>query len=643
MFVSSRRGVILVALVLVVLTGLSVSAYNSHLSDYGQSYYYGQTAWPTIHRDPANSSFVPYVLPAGNQVRWTALDGQATLLAPAIGPEGNLYITTGKGPGYSHLHAFDRNGNLLWESAPQVTADDLDSRAIGSSPVVDRDGHVYVSDDNQFWAFYPDGVIKWVANLGTRNPFISAIITNEGYVGGITANGQIMLFNRADGSLAVPVVDLPGGAGPTPPAVTAGLWQGGLMDPAIIADTFAAFFGYAFEVVNTPAVSPQTGRIFITAAGSTSDVGRLYAIDIILGQLVIDPTFSDNCPMAGGSGTSPALSPDGQQIYAVDGTRVLVACDTTTGQRLWSVSEIGKAAAPAVGPDGTVYTGGGDYLYAINPDGTIKWQKNYNTLATIFVPNRPAVGTITNGLSIARTNSVITVSAHEVWVVLSLGYNLTLPVPPPGTGTTTLQQPRAAILVGVNPATGDVLSYTRIRDTNEGVISAGADGSIYLSHGSLLTSINYFGTDPKLLAHPNAAVRALAARWQPPAGLTALGPVSYLNHALSGINWIDELGVQAQAAVTAGSVQAALTAVQRARVQALATSDSIADAMAENEVNHGHGTAAQAEMNQVQFHLEHARDILLQDELTQQDMEQASHFITLADEALDRAVSKLYE
>lgn len=631
MLTKSRLGALLLALLLIALSGLTAGAYNSHLSDYGQPYYYGQTAWPTVHRDPSNSSYAPFVTSTNLEVKWTALDGGVTLLAPAIGPEGNLYVTTGRGPGHSHLHTFDRFGNLLWQSAPQVTVEDLDSYAVVSSPIVDREGDVYVSDQNQFWAFHPDGALKWVASLGERNPFISSIITAEGYVGGITANGQVILFQREDGSLAVPILDLPGGPGPVSPAVTVGLWGGGLMDPAIIPDVFAAFFGYTYEVVNTPAVNPYNGRIFITAAGSTVDTGRIYALDIVDGQLVLDTDFYQNCPFGGGSGTSPSLSPDGHTIYGVDGNRVMVACDTTTGQVLWTAGDVGKAAAPGVGPDGTVYTGGGTYLYALNPtDGSIKWQANFDNVASSFLPQLPPITGLTDGKPLARTNSVVLITAHEVWVVMSVGYNFTLP---PTTGSTILQ-PRLALLLAVDPANGALKKYIRVRDTNEGIVAAGADGSIYLSHGSFLTSISYYGTNPSLPPQ-------LRSSMMPVGGITALGPVSYLEQSMAGIDWIGELEADAQTAIAQGDYLTAVVAVQRARTQALATADSIADATDEGEVNHGHGTAAQAEMGQVEGHLAHARDILLQDNLTPHDVEQALHFIDLADAALARAVSKL--
>ena len=102
------------------------------VSDIGQTPFYAQTSWASTHRDSRNSDFAPFVAPTANQTRYAALDGAVTLLAPSVGPEGNRYVTTGRGPGTSHLHAFDAQGNLLWESAPQTTLDDLDSNAVGS-------------------------------------------------------------------------------------------------------------------------------------------------------------------------------------------------------------------------------------------------------------------------------------------------------------------------------------------------------------------------------------------------------------------------------------------------------------------------------------------------------------------------------
>ena len=50
----------------------------------------------------------------------------------------------------------------------------------------------------------------------------------------------------------------------------------------------------------------------------------------------------------------------------------MIAVDTETGQVLWSAEETGGVASPAVGPDGTIYTGGGaSSLVALRPEDSV--------------------------------------------------------------------------------------------------------------------------------------------------------------------------------------------------------------------------------------------------------------------------------
>ena len=80
-------------------------------------------------------------------------------------------------------------------------------------------------------------------------------------VGGITVNGQVLLFERATGELAFPVLELPGGESPEGP-VPGFVWKGGLIDPEIRELVFEVLLGYRWEVTNT--------RLFTrTAAAST--------------------------------------------------------------------------------------------------------------------------------------------------------------------------------------------------------------------------------------------------------------------------------------------------------------------------------------------------------------------------------------
>ena len=112
-----------------------------------------------------------------------------------IDAEGNHYMTTGQGQGFSHLHAFDSLGRLLWKSPPQRSLDDFDALAGFNAPVLDVAGDLYVGDGNQFWAFHPDGEVKWVSDLPeSGSPFVYQVISLQGFVGGITVNGTVLFL-----------------------------------------------------------------------------------------------------------------------------------------------------------------------------------------------------------------------------------------------------------------------------------------------------------------------------------------------------------------------------------------------------------------------------------------------------------------
>lgn len=492
--------------------------------------FYALTGWPTVHRDGRNSDFAPFVTSTARVVDWEALDGAAVLLAPSIGPDGTLYVTTGQGMGTSHLHAFSPNGELLWESPPQDSLEDLDSGAVGSAPVIDEAGDVYVADANQFWAFNPDGTKKWVADLpGEQSGMASAIITKQGHVGGITLNGQVVLFNRTDGSLAVPVLDLPGGPGAPGVDTLPGIWENGLMDPEIIPTVLNAFLGRKFEVVNTPAVHPVTGRIYITASGSTENEGALYAIDV--GEQAL--TIAFEASMGNGSGTSPAISPDGAVVYAVSGDRMLQAFDAETGTLLWETEGVEAASSPSVAADGTIIVGNGSKgrpgrVMAFGSDGTEKWTAEFDDLAAgVLRPVGSWSPIIETGMPTGKANSVLSITPKCVWLGISLGYDASISGAPS-------HVPARSALVALDLEDGSIVDLTHVRDSFEGTISIGNDGRMYCSHAAFLSSIFQYGLRPLL----PLTLRKHEAR---PAGITATRPLNDVDQCCRGVDWALEL------------------------------------------------------------------------------------------------------
>ncbi|MEM9176006.1 MAG: hypothetical protein AAGC67_12295, partial [Myxococcota bacterium] len=120
---------------------------------------YAAGGWSTLHRSPANRKFVPHAALDTARVNRHLLEGAAVLTAPTFTPDGNtFFVTTGRGPGASNLHAFDRDGQALW-SAPAFTdpASGVDPCAILSSAIVDEAGDLYLGDCNQLFAFHADG------------------------------------------------------------------------------------------------------------------------------------------------------------------------------------------------------------------------------------------------------------------------------------------------------------------------------------------------------------------------------------------------------------------------------------------------------------------------------------------------------
>ncbi|MBI5506401.1 MAG: PQQ-binding-like beta-propeller repeat protein [Deltaproteobacteria bacterium] len=563
----------------------------------GPTPFMAATGWPGTHSDSRNSDFVPFVTSA-LETDWTALDGAATLFAPTIGPEGNLYVATSQGLGYSHLHAFDRDGNLLWESPPMASDADVDSYAGSNAPIVDVDGDVYCSDGDQLWAFHSGGSLKWVSALPEADaPFISPVITNDGYVGGVTIRGKVVFFDRTTGVQIAPAVDLPGVSDLTFGAAPDGLWDPAFFEQSLIDATYAGFFGAGYEIVNTPAIDPYTGRMFITGSSEFgTSIGYLYGIDVAAGNASV--AFATR--MGGGSGTSPAVSPDGKQVYAVSSAGLMVAVDTTTGEVLWETAGAADSASPTVGPDGTVYTGAGTQkLTALDPrDGSIRWQTDRGDLARAELPTVAAQPPLLpDGAPVAGINSVVTVTGNELLAVMTFHY--VFDNPNPG-GRPLLPVYHHIMLGAFSTSDGTLKRLVDLRDANEGIVSVGADGAVYVSHGAIFStlfwnSLNGFLSDPQV-RQPFA----------PLGGITALRPVSPLEQALQGVMWVHDLARQAREQnddAKKGSLDTARTAAERGVAQLSASSASMLDAAAQAEIAAPEATSRAASISSASGHL----------------------------------------
>ena len=372
--------------------------------------YYAQTGWATLHGDAGNRKTVPVSPSDQYQSTWSGLDNASVLTAPVIGPDGTTYVTTGLAPGQSNLYAYAPDGKLKWKSAEWQNSDDFDSCAVLQSPLVARNGDLYVSDCNQLWAFHPNGQVKWKVALpdaapgspwreGTRatpfRPLVTAQFLSDGSVMGITTWNKVVVVDPGTGALRAPVTQLPATASspadqPKPPT----LLGNGLLDPELAIPTWELFWGGTMPQANTPSVSNKTGRIFAVSSDTTQ--GYVYGIDYVpgtggsLGTIAL--AFS--AAVGSGSSSSPTISADGNAVYVTDNAGILYAAGTDNGSVHCSVDADSKGGSPTAGPDGNIYLLGdqGTSMTSYNSQCQQRWSADFSALAREVLPISPTVG-----------------------------------------------------------------------------------------------------------------------------------------------------------------------------------------------------------------------------------------------------------
>lgn len=500
--------IVVAALSIAVPSALLFAANDSEAAPSPRGPGYAATTWASVHGDSRNSDYVPIHTPIELEQAWHVLLDSASWTAPSVGLDGTIYVTTGRGAGHSHLHAIRPDGTVRWESPAQKSNADLDAGAVTSAPLIDADGDVYVGDSDQFWAFQPDGRLKWkaeMAEMGVEGPFVSGILLHD-LVGGISVNGQVVLLDRATGKLGPPVLDLPGGPSPDGPSIPDWIWEG-IMDPETKARTNELLMGHRYEVTNTPAVHPETGRIYLLAGGRSLEAGAFYGIDLVDGELQI----AFEVPLGPGTGTSPAISHDGRRVFAFEGDGSLIALDANTGALLYQREVGGVPASPSTAPDGSVYLLARERLVKVDgASGDVVWERTYPAFAAEHLPELSDWWPfVVSGKPVAAIDSVVTITENVIWTSLVLGWEIDV------FGNELIHQ-RRTFLVALDPETGDILASYPIPDTSEGGISVGPNGELYLDilavQASIAAGAPYLWLMPEAMETPKARGGIVAFR-----------------------------------------------------------------------------------------------------------------------------------
>ncbi len=421
-------------------------------------------AWPMLHSDTRNSDYVPIAGPRELIARWHALDGKPDAAVVTVGPEGNRYtITMDSGP--CNLHAFDRDGNLLWCSD-----------AIGptfGAPVVGDDGAVFVHAGDysaaELLRFESDGTLTWGEPI--EAPGLAPMLTPDGSLLTLDINGLFRAFDPDTGESVVEPFQLPAAPLPvTPPApyIPLALQLIG-MAPAFTGFFYDAWQGSGLVVGNNaPAVDPVTGRIFMVAQNEQGTSGKLYAMDFFPPNNgtpgAIEPACSAD--MGPGSATSPALSEDGAHVYASDETGALYAFKTEDCSIEWQITPApGSAlASPTVGPNGRIYFLASGKMVALADGGghvDMLWELDATDLVD---PDTLGPGTV------GRFDSVIPAAQNYVYAAATVGQQI----------TPTLLIPGASLVATVDQETGEIVSSSFLGAQSAASPSIAFDGTLHV-------------------------------------------------------------------------------------------------------------------------------------------------------------------
>ena len=242
---------------------------------------------------------------------------------PSIGPDGTIYLARRNS---NHIMAIGWNGTLLW------TFDTGASMADGSAPAISEDGTIHQTAGRTMFALLPNGTLSWKHDYGGEL-CSSPVIADDGtiYVG--SADGRLYAI-ASDGTE---------------------IWN----------------FTTNAAVTSFPAVGPDGSIVLMAMMGTEAQLVTLHPNGSVRWVVNIPDGYES---------MSPSIADDGSVLVYDRWSRLYRFHGN--GSLDWTLpihhGEEGIRARVyiyevAFGPNGTIYSGSLDGLYAITPNGDIEW------------------------------------------------------------------------------------------------------------------------------------------------------------------------------------------------------------------------------------------------------------------------------
>ena len=336
--------------------------------------------WPMKCHDIHHTSRSPYsTAHIDGLEKWRFRADDWVNAGMIIGDDGTIYF----GDFDRYIYALNSNGTERWRYGKT-------GGWISSAPALAEDGTLYVGSwDCKLYAFNPDGTLKW--NVGASGGSIdsSPAIADDGTIYFGTMRG----FDKGD-IIAVNPNGTVKWVYPTGYYITSDPAIGG--DGTIYIGSGDTYF-YAMNPNGTLKWRFKTGDV-IKGPASIAEDGTVYIgsfDDYLYALYPNNGTMKWKCKVGYGTETNPSIASDGtiyiggQKLYAIypDGT---MRWSFDLGPECYITQ-----SSPAISADGTIYVGtnigetSGGNIIAVNPDGTERWRK---LIADEWVESSPCIG-----------------------------------------------------------------------------------------------------------------------------------------------------------------------------------------------------------------------------------------------------------
>ena len=484
--------------------------------------------WNAIHVNAANSDTVWGVAAPMFELDWVAEPAYFVGNGPLLDNQGNLYFS----PQFYHgervvLVSLDgQTGQRRWT----IPADD-DIQASSPAFILNDPENpgaqiIYIIGYNRLMALRPDGSTIWSKDTGLSiyaeelsnkakgkfhsfnyHPATDSLVS-------VTKAGALFAFSRKTGELIAPIGQIPGapaisGNGTNIPDFVLNKVDP-LMDEAfgktdeglsLFSSAVNYIYGGGGIVTNFFSIDADTSRIYMAATAEDaadgtedgrSELGAIYALDLVDdGKGRFEFQVLNRKTFQGGTGSTPALSADGQRLYVSDNEGYVIALDTELAE-VWRL-DVGE---PLVGS--ITVSADNNELYAVTASDVIQLIDNGDHGSRAWTAELTGFDGYAN-VDVQSNGLTATATANGVVIMIGGGKKLL--------GKTLMLHVGMGLL---DRETGKLRYFTEGREDSLAMSVVAADGSIYVAHSPLRRAVGK-AIYPELTPHVTGGI----ARYKP--------------------------------------------------------------------------------------------------------------------------------